>query len=146
MNADNGQPAVGTERNMLGVRVPPDERHDISPDAEGYVQPGGGGLSVNPSIMALYEKTVVLIPSHFRHRDKRYKGARGKDPLQIFRLGEGDFARAHVTEHLVLAPDRNMPVTHGVIEPARRVLLSEYQSNLQNTRNEWIMLTEPDGS
>jgi hypothetical protein len=146
MNAENSHPMVGSDRNMLGVRVPPSKVVDIVPDDEGYVKPEGKGLSVCSSISAISAISIVLIPRHYRQKNKIYKDARGQAPLEIFRMGEGEFVRADISAHLVLAPDNKHHVDHGVIEPVKRVLLEEYQSHLQATCNEWVLLKEPDGS
>jgi hypothetical protein len=58
-------------------------------------------------------------------------------------LGEGSFVRSNVTPDLVLAPDGPK---HGVVEPARAMLIQEYQDALAATRSGWQMLAEPDGS
>src|SRR5271170_8094039 len=64
-------PQVGTGKNMLGARLPPDVPADVHPDAEGNVARGGEGLSVAPNLKAL---PLRLVPE--RLRDRR-PGARG---------------------------------------------------------------------
>jgi tetratricopeptide (TPR) repeat protein len=80
-------PQVGTDKNMLGARLPPSDPADVHPDANGRVAPAGEGLSVSPSLKSM---PLGLVPE--RLRDRR-PGARGSDDLRLFRLGEGRFVQ-----------------------------------------------------
>lgn len=123
-------PAVGTDGNMLGARVPPHPRADVLPDPDGNVGPIGKGLSVAPSLRVLPQ---VLVPE--RLRNKR-PGARGSNNLRVFRLGEGTFVRAPVGDSLELLPTSP---EHGVIQPVRTTPLSEYQKHLATTQTLWTV-------
>jgi hypothetical protein len=121
-------PAVGTDDNMLGARVPPHPRADVLPDSSGNVGPVGKGLSVAPSLAALPQP---LVPK--RLRDKRL-GARGSNTLRVFRLGEGSFVRAPVGSSLELLPTSPK---HGVIQPVKAAPLADYQNHLAATQALW---------
>lgn len=123
-------PAVGTADNMLGARVPPHPRADISPDSSGNVGPIGKGLSVAPNFRVL---PPALVPE--RLRDKR-PGARGSNALQVFRLGEGPFVRSPVGSSLELLPTSSK---HGVIQPVRDTSLNDYQNDLADTQTRWTV-------
>ncbi|NUQ76979.1 MAG: hypothetical protein HUU21_25880 [Polyangiaceae bacterium] len=123
-------PAVGTDGNKLGVRVPPHPRADVHPDSSGNVGPIGEGLSVAPSLRKLPQ---VLVPE--RLRDKR-PGARGSNTLQVFCLGEGAFVRAPVGDSLELFPTSS---SHGVIQPIRTTPVEEYQQHLAATQTLWTV-------
>ena len=140
MFGDEGQPITGSDKNMLGVRLPPSEPPDMSPDVDGYVAPGTGGLSVSSAISQL---PVPLIPKRYRNLDKKYKKARGDDPLEVFRLGDLEFTQCQVSGDLSLVPDS---FGHGTIQPTQRILAQDFQTALADTRNQWILLQIPDGT
>src|SRR5438552_1280881 len=72
-------PQVGSGRNMLGVRLPPDNPADVHPDADGNVLPVQEGLSVAPDLKAL---PLSLVPERLR---SRRPGARGSNDMRLFR-------------------------------------------------------------
>jgi len=121
-------PSIGNAENMLGVRVPPHPRADVTPDADGNVEPNKKGLSVAPGLAAM---PPGLVPE--RLRDKR-PGARGSNRLHVFRLGERDFLRAPVGDALELAPTS---LKHGVLQPIRKTPLTDYHRDLAATQQQW---------
>jgi hypothetical protein len=121
-------PAVGAAENMLGVRVPPHPRADVTPDADGNVGPDKKGLSVAPGIAAMPQG---LVPE--RLREKR-PGARGSNSLRVFRLGEGPFQHAPVNDALELVPTSPK---HGILQPIQPKHLHDYQRDLAVTQPMW---------
>ncbi len=72
-----------------------------------------------------------------RLRDK-VPGAAGSNSTACFKLGSGAFQRTPVTDALELIPDSGEePVTHGVVVPIEIVPLTQYQADLENTREDW---------
>jgi hypothetical protein len=122
-------PQVGAGKNMLGARLPPDNRADVQPDAEGNVARGGEGLSVAPNLKAL---PPFLVPK--RLRDLR-PGALGSNDLRLFRLGEGPFEPSNIAEDLELQPTSK---THGVVRPRAPMQVDHYQARLAATKPRWI--------
>lgn len=127
MYHDGAKPVPGATKYQLGVRVPPDSPADVTPDAEGYVDPGAG-MSVAPAWRKL---PAFLIPE--RLKDKVPK-ARGDDDLRVWRHGEGPFADGSINAQLALS---RTTAKHGEVEPAHRTLLGDYQAALAATQNDW---------
>ena len=65
MHVDGNHPKCGPDAKMLGVRVYPTANHDVKPDGEGQVEPGGGGMSVAPDAAKL---PVHRLPRRLRSR------------------------------------------------------------------------------
>jgi hypothetical protein len=124
MLEDGGKPKVGPEGKMLGVRV----ATDISADPGGNVHPNAGGMSVAPEWRKL---PWLLIPKRL---DPRGRGAGG---LVCWRLGEGEFVEEKINDDLQLRLDPGQLEKHGLVEPTRAISLTDYQSALAATRNEW---------
>lgn len=140
MLQEDSSPVIGIEDNMLGVRIPPSDPCDVTPDDQNFVNPGDGGLSVCSGISKLPRP---LIPKRFRDIDPRYKNARGDEPLEIFRLGDREFAECRVSSDLHLKRDNTR---HGTIEPCIAMSIDKFQSALEATHDEWIIVPDPDGS
>jgi hypothetical protein len=128
MLGEDGKPIVGSDSNMLGVRIPPHKRPDIFPDADGNVSLGVHGMSVAPTWRDL---PPFLIPKRLEHLAP---DARGRDELICFRYGDGDFIQSPVTEELFLKP--NSP-THGTVQPAYLMSSVDFQASLAATRDDW---------
>ena len=128
MLRDGDRPAVGPSAKMLGVRVPPADACDLRPDRNGEVGPGSGGMSVVPNWTDLPD---YRIPARLRHV---VSGARGKNNLACWRMGDGTFEPGIVAEQLVLRPDAP---DHGVVEPERRMHLANYILAIEATRDLW---------
>jgi hypothetical protein len=126
MKEDGGGPLVARNSSALGVRI----GVDISPDDSGEVVPSHVGMSVAPSMRDL---PPFLIPARLKHLAR---GARGNNTSRVWRLGEGAFLPALVTLDLGLWPDS---ASHGVVEPARKMKLTEYEAALAATRGEWVV-------
>ena len=121
-------PLVGSGKNMLGVRVPPDPNADIEPNDEGFVQPEAGGMSVAPSWRDLPH---FLIPKRLKELAPK---ARGRNDLICFRFGDGNFEFSNVIEKLVLRPNSS---THGEVQPSVSMLLADYQNAIAATLEGW---------
>lgn len=128
MEEEDGQPKVGSEKNMLGVRVPPNPRPDIVPDTNGNVQPNSGGMSVAPNWRDL---PPFLIP---RRLNCIVSDARGPNRLRCWRFGEGKFESAPLSDELQL---QRQTSTHGVVEPVAEVSIASFQDALAETRRGW---------
>jgi hypothetical protein len=111
-----GRPQIGSGPSMLGARVPT----DIRPDALGSVQPGMGGISVTPDDPA-------GLPPHFRPPHLGGFGA-----LPLYCLSASDLGG-----HLAFRPDQKKPNRHGFIEPAREMMIGDYQLALAGTQPDW---------
>jgi hypothetical protein len=115
---DNGWPVLGRSATSLGVRLP----QDISPDENGQVTPGTGGMSVSPM---LFHFPKVLLPRRFQHL---VPSARGSNKNYVWRMG--------VSPGLILAVDRP---DHGTVQPDSLMLLASYEKALAQTRKEWAI-------
>ena len=128
MLSDGRLPLIGSESNMLGVRVPPHHHPDIIPDNSGQVNRGIGGMSVSPEWRDL---RYFLISSRLKHLVPE---ARGKASLHCFRFGDGPFVECTINEGLILKPDSD---THATVQPANPVFVVEFQRALADTQDKW---------
>jgi len=131
MESDGEKPKIGTEKNMLGVRVAPASRCDIPVDSDDNVYPATGGLSVTP---AWKELPDFLIPKRLKHHAKE---ASGSNKLVVWTVGTGPFVQAPITDGLILRPDPAKPTQHGFVEPARTITIHHLQHLLANTQQDW---------
>jgi hypothetical protein len=126
----DGHPLVGRSAAALGVRVPPDKKPDIVPDASGVVHPGTGGMSVAPSLADL---PYFMVPVRLQNL---VPNAFGRNDRFVWRWGDGPFTAAPMADDLQLVP--NSP-THAVVEPNRAMLLPQFEAALAATRADWIV-------
>lgn len=126
MQEEEGRPRVDRGARALGERVP----GDIALDAEGCVAPAQGGMSVSPSLRAL---PAHRVPHRLRAHAPR---ATGRDTDRVWSHGEGPFSPGPVDPGLRLRPDTGN-TRHGVVEPAARMTLAEYERSLEGTRDDW---------
>lgn len=131
MTRDGDKPMVGPTARTLGVRVPPDPKPDIVPNDDGTVGPLMGGMSVAPQLHFL---PYYRVPVRYRALAPK---AHGKKQDACWRMGDGPFISAPVAMGLTLRPDSE---EHGIVEPAISMLLSEYESLLAATRNDWRLV------
>ena len=130
MLEENGKPMTEQGANRLGVRVHT-ENPDVIPDANGFLYPGGGGMSVVPSPRRLLphqipERLLAIFPN-----------ARGKKPnLRVWKMETGPFAAGSVADHLSLRLESSL---HGVVEPSEQMLLESYETALAATRDAWVI-------
>lgn len=131
MRRNGDVPELGRTASTLGVRVPA----DIEPDSNGDVEPDGeSGLSVRPTLDAY---PATWIPRRLQQLDPdRWRNASGNNNAWGFRLGSGEFAQSRIGERLLLSPDKS---DHGVIEPSRRMPVSEYERAIAETQAEWVI-------
>jgi len=132
----SGQPLVGSGRNQLGVRVPPQSPADVHPDAQGIIS-SGGGMSVSRHWNKLPGR---LIPERLHTICPK---ARGDDSLRCFRHGQGEFCDGTVAAGLVL---RVTSGVHGQVEPDAEVSVQAFQAALAATRDDWMVDEEASGS
>ncbi|UQA54985.1 hypothetical protein [Polyangium aurulentum] len=133
MKADGDRPLVGSGRGELGVRLPGGMgKPDVTPDEANLVHPGRGGMSVSPSLRQL---PYFLIP---RRLDETLglRGAKAPNDWCVWRMGIGPFIGAAVGPDLFLRPDGD---DHGLLEPSRVMLASDYQTFLGGTRDAWVI-------
>lgn len=107
---------VGRSGRELGVRIDGPIR-DLPVREAGIVEPESGGMSV-----AL--DPALNLP---KPRLPRSLGGEGRDPVFAMR-------RAEVPETLILRVDR---YPHALVEPVRRCLLVEFESEIARTRAFW---------
>ena len=113
---EDGRPKPGTGWCMLGAREGTDIRV-----RNGFVDPGHEGISVAPGDPA---------PLSSRHIPKRL-GGRG--PYELWSIGVEDLGAK-----LMCASYGKS--THGFIEPAYRMTLSDYQDALAETGARWRLV------
>ena len=139
MMADaGGAPVCGDVTVRLGAR-PREDRLQIE---AGDVIPNQEGMSVNAKVS---EMPPFRMPKSIRtdaniQRNQAYDGARG--PGELFALQGVAYGPIAIGEDLELVPGHG---AHGVIAPARRMPMGDYQTALCDTRPRWIV-EEPDGS
>jgi len=125
---DGDGPLVGSDDNMLGVRVPPHPRADVTLDEDGYVSPAAGGLSINQDWKRMH---VNHIPSRYKHL---VMDARGSNKKSLWQLGSLAFANGPISDGLEL---RITSENHGLIEAAEKMMIDKFQGLLQDTRPQW---------
>lgn len=139
MFEDDGKPRVGIRWCCLGVRPPGGPGlQDVDIDKDGCVELNGKGMSVFRSLGDLVSLPARLVPETLQ---SVVPGAIGPLDARIWTLGEGDFSDGLISPGLRLHadPTRN----HGVIAPAVRMTLDEFQTVLETTRDEWTV-EEPE--
>ena len=112
----DGKPRCGSTGNLLGVRP----GIDITPDQNGLVVAGIGGLSVTPDDPA-------RLPLHVRP-----PRLGGKGNLPVFEI-----SREHLGDVVAYRADPERPSKHGFVEPTRPMPLDRYQTALAATRQSW---------
>ncbi|HVC96708.1 MAG TPA: hypothetical protein VND64_23725 [Pirellulales bacterium] len=135
------RPVIGASATKLGVR-----EGDLAPDEDGNARPGQGGMSVVSSISGLRRRVArnVFSPSMVPQRLNdlgKVPGAMGPNTLHVFRIGEGGFEHARLTDRLVLAPDHD---DHGTIQPASMMRYEEYKQAITDTRDQWASGEDDD--
>lgn len=137
MIRDGNAPVIGQGDNMLGVRVPPHPRADVTPADDDSVGPGDGGMSVNRDWRKM---PFMLIPRSF---NRILLKARGSLEKGLWRFGQGEFVENSVAEGLTLRVDSS---NHGLVEAAERVAVERLQENLAKTRDGWQELKPEDAA
>lgn len=133
MKADGDRPLTGSGRGELGVRLPGGSvKPDVTPDQAGLVHPGRGGMSVSPSLRQL---PYFLIPQRLDSA-LGLRGAKAPNDWRVWRMGSGPFVGSAVGPDLSLRPDGD---DHGLLEPSRAMLASDYQTFLGDTRDAWAI-------
>jgi hypothetical protein len=122
MTPDVGDlPKVARGARALGVRIP----EDVVPDAEGFVAPETGGLSVAPD-------SVFNLPNH-RRPCGMGRGSTGPANDWVFGIEEPPVNAVG----LGIRPDPVRPNKHAFVEPRDRIPLGEYESAIVGTRPAW---------
>jgi hypothetical protein len=96
-----------------------DRRPDI-PVEDGYVKPGGGGMSVTP------DDWHGIYPAFLDN------ALDDGEPDEVWCLHQESLG-----SDLTFRADPRHPATHGFIEPARTMSLDEYEAALEATRPHW---------
>lgn len=87
-----------------------------------------GGMSVAPHWTKL---PLFLIPKHLEHIVAR---ARAKAGVRCFKMGNGGFESGALDGNLCLRVENEK---HGLIEPATRMSIGDFQSCLAATCDSW---------
>jgi hypothetical protein len=66
--------------------------------------------------------------------------ARGSDKLVIWRHGDGCFETSPINDKLLLG---SVTATHGQVEPAQLMSISDFQDALAATQSDWVRDEEP---
>jgi len=114
---ENNLPLLGQSASKLGVRP----NKDIPIDAQGYVHPQTGGMSVTVD-------DVMCLPPHRRPPD--FNGT-GKDP--VFSINKEQLPRT------LTARQQGSP-HHYLIEPSDTCIFAQYEAHLFSTRPNWVRL------
>lgn len=117
INSEN-KPELGRTARTLGVRTP----RDIVPDDDGYVYPEVGGMSIaphNPKLLPLHRRPPSL-------------GGSGRDPVFKFHISS-------LPDSLIVRLDKP---EHGMVEPAQKCLLTQYEQELSSTQSSWELFNE----
>lgn len=114
---DNNLPKLGQSARELGVRP----NVDIPIDAQGYVHPQTGGMSVTVD-------DVMYLPAH--RRPPNFNGT-GKDP--VFSIKKEKLPKT-------LTARQQGSLHHYLIEPGDTCTLTQYELNLSSTRPNWVKL------
>jgi hypothetical protein len=61
--------------------------------------------------------------------------------LSLFRIGNGEFELAQLTDRLMLVPDRD---DHGTVQPAAVLPYQEFKQAIYDTRDQWVSGEEED--
>lgn len=126
---EDGLPMTGITGRYLGARRdgPVKDFEEINED--GTVDPGKGGMSVNPP-----PPTNIAPPRRLPQYGKDENGeiGYGKDP--VFELETDE-----LPDELLYQPDQNPEQTgkHGFIEPSHRMAFEEYLQAVHETRTLW---------
>ena len=116
MRSDGDRPALGATRTTLGVKIR--DSPDILMDADGFVYPKTGGLSVAPT------------PSHLP-LSKRPIALGGNSRLPVWRLDLD-----HLPGSLFC---RATSGSHRAIEPAAPMRLAEFQEGIYGLQALWVL-------
>jgi len=103
---------------------------DVDLDHEGKVILNAKGMSVAP---AWRDLPYFLISKRLK---AQFPAARGASDLYCFTMGEGAFADGPIAPGLDLKKD---DPKHGVVVPQVSVPLDQYQADLANTRDGWMI-------
>jgi len=133
MKATGDRPMIGSGRGELGVRLPGGpSKPDVTPDGAGLVHPGGGGMSVSPTLRQL---PPFLLPRRLNGA-LGLREAKGPSDWLVFRLGSAPFDAAAIGPDLRLRPDSD---DHGLVEPDRTMPEGQYQACLGSTLDAWVI-------
>jgi hypothetical protein len=111
----SGHPVCGPKATNLGVR-----ERDLPPDEEGMVSPDAGGMSSTPD-------DPRLLPEEFRPESLGGFGRLPVFSLDVAKLGH----------NLQLRRDPKRPRKHAFVEPASRMLFSDYEQRVYETAQDW---------
>lgn len=135
MVAKDDKPEIGSGRNMLGVRSAPDANPDVV-EVDGQVPVATGGMSVS---MCLCAMPPLMVPRKLRDIIPGAKNP-GDDGRRVWRTGQGPFVSSPVNAMLDFRLDPDPRKSgHGFVEPATPMALSDYQSALAATQEEWLV-------
>lgn len=131
----DGKPETGNSSCMLGARERDLGRGEAPTDD--FVEPAKAGLSVGGCVRTTY---LNILPRRLQALYPQWaRGAKGRDSDQVWAMGQGPYEAAPVTVDLDLRippPTKDNP-GHGLVAPARKMLLEEYQAALAATQDQW---------
>jgi hypothetical protein len=122
----SGMPKLGDNPKCLGVRVPPNPRPDIQPDANGDVCPP---TSSSPSGMSCAPLIQDLLP---HRRPLVWGGTQHQIAFRVWGIAEKDLG-----PDLVAFRDSS---THIAIGPARTMTLDQFRGALAATQSKWALV------
>lgn len=126
MEEENGMPKVGSSAKLLGVRVPPNPKPDVQPNANGLIptltQKNPQGMSCAPRIEDL--------PRH--RRPVHWDGKQKSPTFQVWKIAEED-------------PDPDLAIvqdspSHITIGPSGDMTADELQAALAATQSKWVLM------
>lgn len=134
MQKDGLKPVCGNDSSQLGVRVPPHENPDVTPDGGGFVNPQAGGMSVFAEIKKMPPR---LLPARLRDLyPEDFQKASGDDTLTVWCMNSDFFNNTQGVGKLSHNWKHPNKPHHGSIEPVERMLIADLQNELCSTQDQ----------
>lgn len=128
-DGQDGGPVIGAKRDHLGVYP-----GEITKNVDGTVDTSNGGMSVNSVVKRLPLSKLPARLQDFAGVNEKYTGA-FNPKTELYALEGVEYASVPISAELNLVPQKR---SHGVIEPSRRMLLTDYEDALAATRERWV--------
>lgn len=142
MQKDGAKPLCGDDSFQLGVRVPPHENSDVTPDDGDFVDPQNGGMSVFARIKKMPAR---LLPARLRDLyPEDFQKASGDNELTVWCMNSEHFGDEDGGTQLVFGWDVPSKPRHGSIEPAHRMQIDDLQRELCATIKQWEINEAPE--
>lgn len=136
------RPLCGDDFFQLGVTAYPHENPDLVPDSAGFVDPHTGGMSVFAGIKKLPGR---LIPARLRDLyPEDFQKASGDNELIVWCMNSEHLFDKEGDGYLAFEWDIPNKPRHGLVEPARRMHIDDFQRELCTTADQWQINEAPE--